>query len=373
MSLSGNDIDNLASEIASAVDDDELERIVHSSTGDRLHDKYVGTGYPKEETIKKLLDKLEHNGTTDFFLAEVWSRKPMRGGLRDLILNTVPTVSSRINLVGRQIDLSAQSAGQEQQDAPPNALAPGFEKNLRPLLPQLDVHLWVEKLLRIERQICRIERDGVALGTGFLVGEDLVLTNWHVVHNEISRNNGHELTCRFDYVRKEDDVALGIVTTMAKSGCIAFSTFPIRQARGAPSIEPTLSELDYALLKLDTSPGNDQLGDSRRSWITLTLQQHLPEKNEPLLIVQHPLGAPMKLALDTQAITGMNALGTRIQYKTNTEPGSSGSPCFTLSWRLIALHNSTTTLDNPDGVNQGTPIHLVAKDVKEKLPDLVLS
>ena len=40
---------------------------------------------------------------------------------------------------------------------------------------------WFERLAPIEFRVCRIEAHGQPLGTGFLVGPDLVLTNYHVV------------------------------------------------------------------------------------------------------------------------------------------------------------------------------------------------
>ena len=55
----------------------------------------------------------------------------------------------------------------------------------------------------------------------------------------------------------------------------------------------------------------------------------------------------------------VNANGTRVRYRTNTEPGSSGSPCFDQNWSLVALHHSGDP--NFDGIkqpeyNRGIPI-----------------
>ena len=44
------------------------------------------------------------------------------------------------------------------------------------------------------------------------------------------------------------------------------------------------------------------------------------------------------------AIIGMNNNKTRVRYTTNTEGGSSGSPCFTINRELAALHH----LGDPD-------------------------
>ena len=48
---------------------------------------------------------------------------------------------------------------------------------------------------------------------------------------------------------------------------------------------------------------------------------------------------PLKVALETRSILSVNANGTRIRHRTNTDPGSSGSPCFDKNWDLVALHH----------------------------------
>jgi len=90
----------------------------------------------------------------------------------------------------------------------------------------------------------------------------------------------------------------------------------------------------------------------------------------PVIIAQHPDGQPVKLTLDTDAINRergfwLNPLGTRVRYATNTEGGSSGSPCFDFNWRLIALHhygdpkNSGTNLRRFGDYNQDVPIGMI--------------
>jgi len=60
----------------------------------------------------------------------------------------------------------------------------------------------------------------------------------------------------------------------------------------------------------------------------------------PLFIVQHPDGEPLKLALDTEAVIEVLDEGATLRYRTNTLPGSSGSPCFNSQWQWVALHHS---------------------------------
>ena len=65
------------------------------------------------------------------------------------------------------------------------------------------------------------------------------------------------------------------------------------------------------------------------------------------------------MALDSEAVIGLNGNRTRVRYTTTTEPGSSGSPCFGPDWQWVALHHSGDPKywqgQRPD-FNQGIPI-----------------
>ena len=76
----------------------------------------------------------------------------------------------------------------------------------------------------------------------------------------------------------------------------------------------------------------------------------------------------MKFAFDTSGVIGMASEGRRIRYRTNTEHGSSGSPCFDIDWTLIALHH----MGDPDWkrvpqFNQGVPIGLIGARIAGKV------
>ncbi len=57
----------------------------------------------------------------------------------------------------------------------------------------------------------------------------------------------------------------------------------------------------------------------------------------------------------------MNANQTRVRYRTNTETGSSGSPCFNSDWDLVALHHSGIVK-----YNEGIPINCIVALLKQR-------
>ena len=360
--LSGEDIKKLAALLSGTLSFDDLESYVHASTGDRLYDAFVGEGKPKLATISALLNALEDLGTTSAFLAYVYANRPGRPDVRAEIVRRFPEA---VAVPEQTIDLSAQTAGAPQPEASTNAIAPGLQRNVRPYLAKLDVRVWQDRLMRIERQVCRIEADGAALGTGFLVGPDTVLTNWHVFEIAKSKGKAGQLGCRFDYVRLPNgQIDPGQLVTLDGAGGIDTSPYSAAEKTGKPDNPlPTLEELDYALLRLSSRVGEQQVEGAPRGWIALPKAVLPLPADAPILIVQHPEGAPMKLALDTQAVIGLNGNGTRIRYRTNTDPGSSGSPVFTMDWDIVALHHYGDPNWQNALFNQGVPIELIRQRI----------
>jgi hypothetical protein len=144
------------------------------------------------------------------------------------------------------------------------------------------------------------------------------------------------------------------------------SRYSQAEADNQPDRElPTPDELDYALARLARPLGNEPvdrnagLGAPRRGWIAFPEVQPPLEADMPLLIAQHPDGSPLKLALDTQGVLGFNGNATRIRYATNTDRGSSGSPCFNMDWTLVALHHmgdpASSSKPLPHAVNLAWP------------------
>lgn len=351
MKLTGRQTEEFMNALCDAFDAQSLERMLFFRLDKKLA-LIAPPGNLREVTFKLICTAEAEGWTLDLLRA---ARESNPGNLRLL------------------------SFAQQLGAAPTTPPRPELERIIRETNSFLDVHQWLTRLSEIERQVCRIEAPtsrGVLYGTGFLLGPDVVMTNYHVVEPVILTEQGmtpdggmsaraRDVVLRFDYKRLADGTTLnpGTVHHLAADWLIdasPMSPFDSRPEAGDPSPE----ELDYALLRVDSPIGDRPVGDKsepnapRRGWIAVRTPVDPFRPGSPLFIVQHPQGEPLKLALDTDAIIGLNANGTRVRYKTNTEPGSSGSPCFNSNWELVALHHAGDPNFAPDRkpqYNQGIP------------------
>lgn len=206
------------------------------------------------------------------------------------------------------------------------------------------------------------------VGTGFLVGPDTLLTNYHVLRTVIEGpDKPADVRFRFGYKKlKNLEVSLGQLAELQPNDwLIDYSPYSESERIGKPDQAlPTEDELDYALVRLSGALGRDPVdpatpGSPVRGWVRLPTTDPPLYPNMPLLILQHPRAAPLKLGIDTKGVIGENANHTRVRYATNSEAGSSGSPCFDMDWGLVALHHYGDPAFNHPRYNQGIPIRMI--------------
>ena len=263
---------------------------------------------------------------------------------------------------------------------------PELERVIRDTNSFLDIAAWRERLGEIEARVCRIEvstNAGMGYGTGFLVGDDLVLTNYHVVDAVIAGEQDRytasgrrarltDVVLRFDYKQTPGGIAAGTEARLA--AIVDYSEYsPIDLESPPKSGDPDAAHLDYALLRLEPGVGGKGLGARPiganaereappRGAIPMPSADWPFQAGTPLFIVQHPDGEPLKLAFDTAGVLRVNGNGTRVTYTTNTLGGSSGSPCFNQHLELIALHHAGDPKYAPmyfPAYNEGIPIAAV--------------
>lgn len=233
----------------------------------------------------------------------------------------------------------------------------------------LDVSVWTGRLSKIEWCMCRVDIDGKGAGTGFLVGPDVVLTNYHVVNKVINGSIAPtRVSCLFDFKYGEDQVLSEgnrFSLVEGERWTLGFSPFSKHDTEPDPkSGEPGANELDFALLRLAQPVGKLTAGGyqngQERNWITVSRNPVDFSTLKGIAILQHPNRDPLKLALGMAEQIKLNAAGNRIRYSVPTLPGSSGSPVFDTDWELVALHHS----GDPDSIkpeyNEGIPISVIA-------------
>jgi hypothetical protein len=241
---------------------------------------------------------------------------------------------------------------------------------------------------RVQRTVCAIglgDPVNSLKGTGFLIGPDLVLTNFHVLDaflevdeatGAISAKAGrNEIFCFFDYLsgprpRVPPDAARPHSSVMVKA---ANSRWLVRARcmldnEGIPPYAVNAqNKYDYAVIRLERAIGNvpsKRSGGALRGWLSLDSGvDFLQGIGSRLVVLQHPGGAEQ--LWDVGIYQKLDPSETRIWYSVNAERGASGGPAVDKQGRLFALHNASVrdATRQPDVVNQGVRIDCILKDL----------
>lgn len=231
-----------------------------------------------------------------------------------------------------------------------------------------------ERFQRASNSICRISIDGATAGTGFLVGPDLVLTNFHVIEGALGPSKRElpdgllvrAVACVFDDRRLPGGGFNEGLTVPVEPQCVMWSKYSPAEITESPYDPlPTTDELDYALLRLIDSVGDRAVpGDDprrQRGWIDLFDTTGEPARNDPVVVIQHPRGtAQFYYACNYETA---NDRKTRFVYNMVEARGSSGSPSLTGDFRIFALHHMGDGDWLPVHPAQGVPITLIRDQI----------
>lgn len=217
--------------------------------------------------------------------------------------------------------------------------------------PFHDISAWRVRLGELEGQVCRVEFPaGRAMGTGFLVGPDLVLTNYHVIEELADGTIApEEARLRFDYRRAASGMQVfeGTEFSLTDDWLVASGPpSPVDEIPDPGGLLPAPGELDFAVLRVRGAPGQQRVGFAaqvseapERGWVRASdIGANGFAMHHILFILQYPKGDPLKLAFGQSE--GLNTNETRLRYQVNTEHGSSGSPCLNASLELVGLHHA---------------------------------
>jgi hypothetical protein len=212
-----------------------------------------------------------------------------------------------------------------------------------------DVGVWIEKLKAKRRAVCRVEpqpqdETTKGYGTGFLVAEDVIITNFHVARPFWDdKTKAGRVVLRFGYETDSSGVKVsgGVEYKLASTWRGPAAPTPEWADRPWQVLNSPEDKLDFALLRLEKAAGEDLVDGVKRGFLTLTSWSF--NKDDGLLILQHPSAAPLKLAIG--AVESLDP-PNRVLYKVNTEGGSSGSPCLNQELETTALHHFGQAANN---------------------------
>jgi len=211
-----------------------------------------------------------------------------------------------------------------------------------------DTATFRNRMLRSEWPVCRIDtNDGEPIGTGFLIGSDLVMTCHHV----------------------KEECGTSLSNVRIQFGCRDSSDnnadFCYRLSERCCLIESATQQLDYAILELNGEASKDVIGGfiepPVRGYLSLNVNE--PVLKQPLFILQHPNGDPLKVATG-----GLESIsGDWLDYYVNTKKGSSGSPVLDLNWNVVGLHSRFGHAQVNKGIRMSSIVRSLPNDLRSRI------
>jgi hypothetical protein len=374
--VKGIDLEKIRDLVVDCFDIDEFDMFLRFKFDIRREVKIAGDTL--DEIVYNTLLKAQKENWLPNLIAAVARERPRRPDVQAMYQHYAVTLIDEASR--KDVDESVKKAyGQFFGDRPPvvvekagakAAVVPaqdaGLERTLRQDLGFLDAAVWMGMFARMQGRVCQVELNDAddTKGTGFLVGPDAILTNYHVLEKVITAKHAANLVrCRFDFRTGSSDgilVELAQAADAARPWLLAHSPYSAGEKNGTPDTPPPAAdELDFALVRLARPIGTEAgAGGAARGWVDVPTAQPSVAGIPLVMILQHPERKPLQLALDTAPNAVLVHGGRRVRYSVNTEGGSSGSPVFDKEWKLIALHQYYPALAAPRS-NQGIPIGLI--------------
>jgi hypothetical protein len=301
---------------------DVLRRFLRQNL-DRSLDSMVPTGASQQLTVRSLVELAYEEGWLDVLVTRAREACP---------------ASTPLAQAAEQLGLSSLASSDPGLAVTRSASGP--------------YDLQTERLAAIERQVCRVETiSRLLLGTGCLIGPDLVLTADHVLSPLWDSSvSSAEVTLRFDLTTGSRDQ---VVTegTLFRLGDVVWRN----------------PKLDYTLLRVDGAPGVQPIGGglgpggTLRRWIQVLPPSAIGE-GEELVMIGYAQNRPPALTVDRGAVVALRE--DSVIYALRSEPGTSGAPCFSPDLELVALN--TRMVDYPGTsrtASTGVTIWAVVRDL----------
>ncbi len=209
--------------------------------------------------------------------------------------------------------------------------APAAYERILGVSKELQAWSFLPRGARAARTIARISvrENGreLPIGTGFLVSPNLLMTNHHVLTDTD--------TARQCFVEFDAQVTVDNTPQSATRLELDPDGFFVADAR-----------LDFALVLVAGGPDQRPPGETF-GWNRLSAQLGKLVIGEPVNVIGHPMGRLKEIAVRDNML--QVRLDDFLQYRTDTEPGNSGSPVFNDQWEVVALHHSGVPRTDGEG------------------------
>jgi len=180
--------------------------------------------------------------------------------------------------------------------------------------PNFKALWWLQTALEASRSVARVKFP-TGSATGFLVGADVFMTNNHVFEDKKDAKNA---VLQFNYQLNADGSLAGHDEWKCDPDTM-FKTNP---------------NLDYSIVRVKKKNGKNA-GDV---WGFLNLKHGSSVvKNQRVNIIQHPQGRFKEIVFKDNQVKAVT--DEYIQYVTDTDYGTSGSPVFDDWFNVVALHS----------------------------------
>ena len=211
--------------------------------------------------------------------------------------------------------------------------------------PNFKALWWLRAALEASKSVARVKLPGGS-ATGFLIGENVFMTNNHVFESEGDAANA---VLQFNYELNADGSPRGRDEWRCDPADM-FKTNPC---------------LDYSIVRVEKKEQN--VGDV---WGYLNLRHGSSvARNQRVNIIQHPRGRFKEIVFRDNPIQVVT--DELIQYLTDTDRGTSGSPVFDDWFNVIALHSQRVRDPNNRDRwyrNQGYLIDAILSDAGDLIP-----
>lgn len=204
------------------------------------------------------------------------------------------------------------------------------------------------KAISASKSVGRIIRSDGGMATGFMLTEDLMITNFHVLANKEQATGA----------KVEFNYQLGLDGTPLKSH---------KYTCDPDDLFTSNETLDYAITRVKSKPGK------KWGYLTLKPKNVTIKVNDKVNIIQHPGGKPKMIAMNDNELKFVDPSGQYIQYITDASEGSSGSPVFNDNWQVVALHSDQSVSENGLYIrNEGKRIDAIIADLTDAIRNEIL-